>query len=230
MGNEPKIKKYEFIKTRLELITAIVALILGIISLLAYCFNSCSNNKDSQVNEVLPTFPNEKSIMEGTLPNNSFNGNIAGMDCDPVVGIALHGQTMQKGCAGYVIEEFGYIDRSYDVRLYYRNTSNHEAKKVFLGMKTQANGRFIAFLSSSIGGIMDSATLIMPENAYLKFDGARIYQRKGDNEAKTIKIISTLSELNKFSIPNLPSYTNCKYNSFCYQGVFVATFSVKSEL
>ena len=167
----------------------------------------------------------------------AFNTNVAGQDCNPAVGIARAGQGLQPGCAAYSSQEYASTaGQTFDVRLYYRNTGQTDATNVNLGMTASSStGVFSAFLNSSAGGVSGSANLTLPSDSYLEFNGAKVYQRTGSGDPNSvgtvIKQITTLQELANFSIPTVPSYTKCpQTNSFCYQGIFVATFTVKKDV
>jgi hypothetical protein len=165
------------------------------------------------------------------VANAGFNENVAGTDCSPVFGIAVSGQSTQAGCASYQTQQYGSVGRAYDVRLYYRNTGNNDATGVTAGIVPSSSGNFSGFLNSSAGGVSGTANLTMPANSYLEFNGAKVYQRQGSDNPVVIKEITTLAELRSFSLNNIPSYLKCANtgNSFCYQGVIVATFSVKQD-
>ncbi len=160
-----------------------------------------------------------------------FNENVAGTDCTPAFGIAVSGQPIQAGCASYQTQQYGSIGRAYDVRLYYRNTGNNDATGVTAGIVPSSSGNFSGFLNSSAGGVSGTANLTMPANSYLEFNGAKVYQRQGNDTPVVVKQITTLAELRSFSMNNIPSYLKCAStgNSFCYQGIIVATFSVKQD-
>ncbi len=168
-----------------------------------------------------------------TAAHAGFNENVAGQDCLPAVGIAQNGQPIQAGCAAYQQQAYATAPgQSFDVRLYYRNTGPTDATNVRLGMTASSStGNFNAFLTSSAGGVQGTANLTFPNNTYLEFNGAKVYQRQGTNNPVVIKQITTLSELANFSIPTIPSYLKCLNtgNSFCYQGILVATFTVKQD-
>jgi uncharacterized repeat protein (TIGR01451 family) len=164
--------------------------------------------------------------------NSAFNTNVAGQDCIPAVGIARAGQSLQTGCASYSSQEYASAaGQSFDVRMYYRNTGPTDATGVTMGMNASSStGVFSAFLNSSAGGVSGTANLTLPSNSYLEFNGAKVYQRQGANNPVVIKEITTLNELANFSVSTIPSYTKCpRINSFCYQGIFVATFTVKQD-
>ncbi len=168
--------------------------------------------------------------------NAAFNTNVAGQDCNPAVGIAQSGQGLQPGCAAYSSQGYASTPgQSFDVRLYYRNTGTTDATGVTLGMTASSStGNFSAFLNSSAGGVSGNANLTMPSNTYLEFNGAKVYQRQGSGDPNSvgsvIKQVTTLQELASFSIPTVPAYNKCpQTNSFCYQGIFVATFTVRQD-
>lgn len=162
------------------------------------------------------------------IAHAGFNENIAGTDCSPSFGIAISGQPLQDGCASYRSSISAGAGQSVDVRLYYRNTSTQDATNVTAGIIPTSSGNFTAFLNSSVGSINGSANLSMPSNSALEFNGAKIYQRQGTTTPIVVKEIRTLSELRSFSMQTIPSYTKCTTsgNSFCYQGIIVATFSI----
>lgn len=166
----------------------------------------------------------------GGVAYAGFNENVAGQDCSPAVGIAQNGQPLQSGCAAYQQQAYATAPgQSFDVRLYYRNTGSQDATNVTLGMNASGTtGVFQAFLNSSAGGVSGTANLTFPTNTHLEFNGAKVYQRTGSTNPVVIKNITTLAELANFSIPTVPSYLKCQAsgNSFCYQGIFVATFTV----
>ncbi len=166
----------------------------------------------------------------------AFNTNVAGQDCAPAVGIANNNQGAGTGCGNFSSQGYASTPgQSFDVRLYYRNTGTTDATGVTMGMTASSQtGNFSAFLNSSAGGVSGTANLTMPSNTYLEFNGAKVYQRQGNPDPNSIgtviKQVTTLQELANFSIPTIPSYTKCpQSNSFCYQGVFVATFTVRQD-
>lgn len=159
-----------------------------------------------------------------------FNENIGGGDCVPAFGIAVTGNVLANGCSSYQIQQYGTAGQSYDVRLYYRNTSNIDATGVKAGITVNSTGNFSGFLTSNVGGVNGTANLTIPSNTHLEFNGAQVYQRMGSSTPNMIKQITTLSELSNFSMNTIPSYAKCPSGTtFCYQGIIVATFTVKQD-
>ncbi len=161
-----------------------------------------------------------------------FNENVIASDCSPAFGIAINqGQGLQGSCAAYQQQAYANVGQYVDVRLYYRNTGQQDATSVVAGMTPSASGTFTGFLNSSAGGVNGTAYLTMPSNSYLEFNGAKVYQRQGSDTPVVVKEIRTLAELKSFSLPTIPSYMKCAStgNAFCYQGIVVATFTVKQD-
>lgn len=189
-------------------------------------FKSCSEKKS--VNDNQDSIELISSI--NTI-NIGFNSNVFGVDCHPAVGVAIGGQGLSIGCGEFTSEIHGEIGKSYDVRLYFRNTNKIDAKDVYLSMNAKSrSGIVTAKLTSTAGSINGSIRIKMPKNSYLEFNGAKVFQRNGSNKPNMIKAIYTLEELSYFTIPPIPSINKCPSdNMFCHQGVFVATLTIRQE-
>lgn len=169
----------------------------------------------------------------------SFNENIAGTDCS-VAGIAIAGQSLQRGCANYQDQIYGTYGQVIDVNLYYRNTSGTDAQNARGTISVVGNSSGYTFtnsITSSVGGAgPKTVTLTLPSDAEIEFNGAKVYQRRmAVPENQTLmKSINNASELNSFALGNggtVESYLKCQSfgDSFCYQGFVVATFTIVRE-
>lgn len=168
----------------------------------------------------------------------AFNENYPGQDC-PTVGIAPAGQSLQVGCGIYDNSVAATYNQTVDVLIYYRNTSTTDAQNARASLSVNQTGSGYTFtgqITSSVGGAGPRTVyLTIPSDATIAFTGGKVYQRRNTSGAQTLMTqVTNPSGLSNIVLGNngvVESYMKCQASgdAFCYQGFFVASFTVTKK-